>query len=1006
MKKYVGLMLIVFMLLGGLVPASYAASVSITQTGQVVTATNGALTITYDLSTGRGNLSSAGITILANFYSDYAVSGNATRINSYDAAARTASWTSIGSDGYGTGGYKLTLTSNLNSGSTIVLNIYLYADIPYFLTDMQVQKGTSQTLDFLEPIASQNLAIAAGSNKKVFTTPFTNNNDFGVAPVNAFGSFTGTSYWVTSVFDDTTKNGFVAGAATVKNWVSAQYLAPASTANGNLTGFSVYNNGGKQSGTSVSSDKFFLGYYTDYRTGLEEFGAKYNVGEPHLTWSGGVPIGYNSWYALRFDDLTAENMYPLVDYVANNMQSKGYQYVNLDAGWENGDGDWTPNAAKWPVKVAGENPMKSFTNYVHSKGLKAGTYINPFSVESNFLDTTIPNTSYTFRQAVLRDTSGALKTTYIGTYALDTTHPGTQQYLRDSIQRYIDWGFDYIKADFLDFGLYEGNHYDSTKNGMQAYRLGMGILKDKVLAAGRPIFIDESISPLLPAAFAHGRRLGCDTELGVTGGGTTYTGYERQAFNAAASWFSNGTIWQYNDGDMEMVDNLSGNGSNRYDKNQARLLTNAVALAGGHWLVSEQLSVVPDDKMDIFRNSKLLQISQLGKAAKPVSMTNFYAGGEHSPSQLYLTDTNGDRIVGLSNWANTGASMTVTFADLGLSATTPYYVSDLYKGISLGTFTGSYTQSFADADATMIAISAANPSLPSAPVNISLGKTATASSLWSVGYEASKANDGSMATRWNSASGQVSNQWLEINFGASTTVNRVTLKEYGQRATQYQLQAWNGSSYVNLVNGNKLGFEKEINFAAVTTTKLRMNIQYASAEPSIFEFEAFQVSGNSGAVVDQDDSGASFSPYHDLRGQIQRMQVFKPSTTNVPRIDIYSYKNGSPKGPLTIDIVALDASLNPTSRLFTTTILPVNFPTTVSLIPIYTRLTGLTANGNYGIILRSPSTVESAANNYFGMAYSDSNPYANGMERLSIDGGVTWTTENSGNRDLQFTVYK
>jgi hypothetical protein len=37
---------------------------------------------------------------------------------------------------------------------------------------------------------------------------------------------------------------------------------------------------------------------------------------------------------------------------------------------------------------------------------------------------------------------------------------------------------------------------------------------------------------------------------------------------------------------------------------------------------------------------------------------------------------------------------------------------------------------------------------------------------------------------------------------------------------------------------------------------------------------------------------------------------------------------------------------------------------------------------------------------------SDSNPYANGFERLSTNGGSTWTTESSGNRDLMFTIYK
>lgn len=1000
------ILLLVFLLsLTVIQTAAFAAAVSISQSGSTVTATNGNYTITYDLGTGKGNLSYGGTTVISNFYSDYNISGSSTRTYSYDSGTRTASWISIGNDAYGTGGYKLTITSNLNSGSVIVLNFYLYADVPFFLADMQVQKGTSQDVTFMEPIAANNLDIGSGSDKRILTAPYTNNNDFGVAPVNSFGTFDGTSYWVSCIFDSSNKKGFVAGAATVMGWKSMQYLAQSSSPNGPLSGFSVYNSGGAQSGTNVSSDKFFLGYYSDYRTGLEEFGTKYNTGESHMTWGGGVPVGYNSWYTLRSADLTAENMYPIVDYTANNLKSLGYNYVNLDAGWQQDDEYGSPDPVKWPVRIQGENPMKSFADYIHGKGLKAGIYLNPFNVSDALLDRVIPNTSYTFRQACLKDSLGNIIRTYIGTNTLDMTHPGALQYVRNRVQDFVNWGYDYIKIDFLDTALAEGNHYDSGKNGLQAYRLGMGAIKDTVVASGRSIYIDESIAPLLPNAFAHGRRSGCDTELGVD----SYTGYERQAFNAVASWFSNGTIWQYNDGDTAMVDNYVGSGSNVYDKNQARLLMSAVTMAGGHWLVSENLPIVPDDKMAILKNSSLLSVALKGKAARPVNMTNFHWGTDHAPAVSYITDTNGDCIVNLSNWNDSAANIVVNFADIGLSSTATYYVSDLYKSVKVGTFTGSYTKSFSGKDSTIVRVSTADPSLPTAPANLSIGKTASASSVWGTGYEASKAIDGNMTTRWNSGVGQVNNQWLEINFGPNTTVNRVVVKEfyyYGYRINSYTLQYWNGSSYVNIKKGTTIGYEKEINFAPVTTSKIRLYINSASAEPSIWELEAYNVSGNTGAVIDQDDSDSTFSTYSDLRSQVQRMQVFKPSTATIPRIDVYAYKNGTPAGSLDIDIVSLDANYNPTATIFSATVIPVNFQTSLSAIPIYTNLTGLTANGNYGIILKSAKTADNGTNNCYGFGYNDSNPYANGFERLSTDGGLTWSTENSGARDLKFTVYK
>jgi alpha-galactosidase len=74
---------------------TYASPVTISQTGSVVTATNGMLTITYDLSIGKGNLSAGSTSLIGNFYSDYGVSGSSTRISSYDSGTRTASWVAI-----------------------------------------------------------------------------------------------------------------------------------------------------------------------------------------------------------------------------------------------------------------------------------------------------------------------------------------------------------------------------------------------------------------------------------------------------------------------------------------------------------------------------------------------------------------------------------------------------------------------------------------------------------------------------------------------------------------------------------------------------------------------------------------------------------------------------------------------------------------------------------------------------------------------------------------------
>ncbi|MFJ7217444.1 discoidin domain-containing protein [Amycolatopsis sp. NPDC098790] len=73
-----------------------------------------------------------------------------------------------------------------------------------------------------------------------------------------------------------------------------------------------------------------------------------------------------------------------------------------------------------------------------------------------------------------------------------------------------------------------------------------------------------------------------------------------------------------------------------------------------------------------------------------------------------------------------------------------------------------------------------------APVLLSQGKTATASSTENAGTPASAAVDGDTATRWSSTAADP--QWLQIDLGATTGVNQVVLSWEAAYATAFQIQ--------------------------------------------------------------------------------------------------------------------------------------------------------------------------------------------------------------------------
>ncbi len=84
------------------------------------------------------------------------------------------------------------------------------------------------------------------------------------------------------------------------------------------------------------------------------------------------PMGWNSWnkFHMKIDDATVRAQADAM--VSSGMKAAGYQYINIDEGWEgvrDAQGNLQPNH--------GFPDMKALAAYVHSKGLKLGIYTSP-----------------------------------------------------------------------------------------------------------------------------------------------------------------------------------------------------------------------------------------------------------------------------------------------------------------------------------------------------------------------------------------------------------------------------------------------------------------------------------------------------------------------------------------------------------------------------------------------------------------------------------------------------
>ena len=96
------------------------------------------------------------------------------------------------------------------------------------------------------------------------------------------------------------------------------------------------------------------------------------------------PMGWNHWYA-HYGRITDSLVREAADImVKKGMADAGYQYVNIDDCWMNRPGNADPLRVG-PLRGDGGNilpnrhfpDMKSLTEYIHARGLKAGIYTSP-----------------------------------------------------------------------------------------------------------------------------------------------------------------------------------------------------------------------------------------------------------------------------------------------------------------------------------------------------------------------------------------------------------------------------------------------------------------------------------------------------------------------------------------------------------------------------------------------------------------------------------------------------
>ena len=205
-----------------------------------------------------------------------------------------------------------------------------------------------------------------------------------------------------------------------------------------------------------------------------------------------APTVWCSWYSF-YTHISEENLTQAL----NDLSDLPFDVFQVDDGWQRAIGDWTPNK-KFP------GGMEHLVAKIRRTGRTPGLWLAPLLV--------VPS-SNTYRQHpdwLLRDETGKLVSAGFNwnepLYALDTTHPDALKWLSALMQQVREWGFDYVKLDFLYAGALVGKRHNDIPRE-QAYRQGLAVIRE---ALGDAYFLTCG-APIIPSlGLCDGMRIGPD----------------------------------------------------------------------------------------------------------------------------------------------------------------------------------------------------------------------------------------------------------------------------------------------------------------------------------------------------------------------------------------------------------------------------------------------------------------------------------------------------------------
>ncbi len=397
----------------------------------------------------------------------------------------------------------------------------------------------------------------------------------------------------------------------------------------------------------------FHTFYLDQVDPIEEYYSAVQR-EHHITIKEEMPAGWCSWYHF-YQNIDQEKIENNLKSIQANQETLPLRLVQIDDGFQKQVGDWFKNDKGFP------NGIKPLADKIKQAGFTPGLWLAPFILHprSEFV--------FTHPEMILRKKSGSPVNAgfvwNVFTQALDLTYPGALDYALDVVGTAAkEWGFPYLKLDFLYAGALDGKRFDQTRTRAQILRNALEKIRERV---GEKTFLLGCGVPIGSAlGIFDANRIGADVSgdwtpqflgIGFPFKKEPSMPSARNAIQNVLTRAEQHQRWWINDPDCLLL---------REETNltlaEVQSLASAIAITGGSLLISDDLPALSKERLQIAE----VMLPVIGKRAYVMDWLDTTT--PHN-LRLDLENQSGDWfILARFNWKEVNRELFISFPDFCL----------------------------------------------------------------------------------------------------------------------------------------------------------------------------------------------------------------------------------------------------------------------------------------------------------------------------------------------------